>query len=89
MNINLEQAVAEFTIMGRRGLLDPHSMNFEQDVRGVLMRNRLPSPPPQEVIESPFMDVLRRQDARQKLFLVVITSLAALICGLIWHHYCK
>jgi len=86
MNINLEQSVAELTIMGRRGLLNPHDANFEQDVRGVLTRNRLRE---QEVIESPFMDVLRRQDARQKIFLVVITSLAALICGLIWHHYCK
>ena len=39
MNINLEIAVAEFVSAAHRGLLNPHDPNFENDVRGIFMKN--------------------------------------------------
>ena len=39
MNINLELAVAEFVSAAHWGLLNPHDPNFENDVRGIFMKN--------------------------------------------------
>jgi len=40
MNINYELLIADLTQKLRRGLIDPHGMNLEDDLRGAVMLSR-------------------------------------------------
>lgn len=78
MNINLEQAVAEITSAAHRGWLEPHGLNFENDIRGIIMKHR---------IESPFMDTYRaecraiRRRYLQNMFIAAVLIVLAFLLG--------